>query len=304
MVSHFGDERQILTIRFGQYCGSCTCPIFQTDFPPPDTVFFHVTDTDAAAAITDPPQVADPNPTAGVTAAMGLRPGRGTALLQVIVASGVPTQLALGLMLQLAGLGAFTLGNPVPLFVAIIALTDSVLLVVLIYAFLVASGERPRDVLLGDRPAREMALGLLLLPLLFLGLLMVIGTIAKWFPVLHSVPVNPYETFFHRRSDALLFALVVVVAGGVREEVQRGFILRRFHQRLGGARVGLVIWSCAFGLGHYTQGWDVAIGMAGAGAFWGWLYLRRGSVLAPIVNHAAFDLAQVVKMALMRGLSG
>jgi membrane protease YdiL (CAAX protease family) len=231
-------------------------------------------------------------------------PGRGAALLQVVIASGVPTQVILGLLLSALGFHSGTLANPVPLYVAIVALSDAVLLLILIHLFLTAGGERTRAVLLGDRPARDVVLGLLLLPAMFVGLLMTIAMIARVFPSLHTVPINPYEAFFHRRADALLFAVVVVIAGGVREEVQRGFILHRFGQRLGGVGTGLLIWSLAFGLGHYSQGWDVAIGMAGAGAFWGWLYLRRRSVLAPMANHAAFDLLQVAKMAAMSSFGG
>ena len=38
-------------------------------------------------------------------------------------------------------------------------------------------------------------------------------------------------------TDAVIFAVVVMVAGGVREEVQRGFIVHRFGQYLGGGVV-------------------------------------------------------------------
>jgi membrane protease YdiL (CAAX protease family) len=245
---------------------------------------FRVTDLDAA-----PPQFPSV-------------PGAGAALLQVVIASGVPTQFALAILLSALGMRTGTMANPVPLFLAVVTLTDSVVVLALIHVFLTAGGERPRAVLVGGRPMREVVLGLMLFPVLFLGLLTLIATVARLCPALHTVPINPYETFFHRPADAALFAVVVVIAGGVREEVQRGFVLHRFGQRLGGTTVGLFVWSLAFGAGHYGQGWDVAIGMAGAGAFWGWLYLRRGSVIAPMVNHAAFDLLQVVKMAFLRGL--
>jgi membrane protease YdiL (CAAX protease family) len=29
--------------------------------------------------------------------------------------------------------------------------------------------------------------------------------------------------------------------------------------------------------------------------FWGFVYLRRGSIIAPVVSHAGFNLAQVAK---------
>ena len=60
-----------------------------------------------------------------------------------------------------------------------------------------------------------------------------------------------------------------MIAGGVREEIQRGFVLRRFEQYLGGGAIGLVVFSVLFGLGHLEQGRDVALATAVLGAFWG-----------------------------------
>ena len=61
-----------------------------------------------------------------------------------------------------------------------------------------------------------------------------------------------------------------MIAGGVREEVQRGFILHRFEQYLGGgARWASSCYSVLFGLGHLEQGWDAAIAtgvLGGSGA--------------------------------------
>ena len=50
------------------------------------------------------------------------------------------------------------------------------------------------------------------------------------------------EDLLQRPGDVWLFSLVLVVAGGLREEVQRAFILRRFERELGGALVGLVLF--------------------------------------------------------------
>jgi CAAX protease family protein len=91
------------------------------------------------------------------------------------------------------------------------------------------------------------------------------------------------------------FAVVVMVAGGVREEIQRGFILHRFQQYLGGGAVGLIIFSVVFGLGHIEQGIDAMLATALLGAAWGSIFLARGSIGAPMVSHALFNLAQLVK---------
>ncbi len=85
-----------------------------------------------------------------------------------------------------------------------------------------------------------------------------------------------------------------MIAGGVREEVQRGFILHRFGQYLGGGLYGVIFWSALFGLGHFEQGYDAIIATGTLGAFWGFIYLRRRSVIAPVVSHAGFNLAQIL----------
>ena len=109
------------------------------------------------------------------------------------------------------------------------------------------------------------------------------------------MPHNPLQDLVRNRWDAVIFAFVVMIAGGVREEIQRGFVLRRFEQYLGGGAVGLVVFSALFGLGHLEQGRDVALATAILGAFWGAIFLRRRSIVGPMVGHAGFNLAQVVK---------
>ena len=114
-------------------------------------------------------------------------------------------------------------------------------------------------------------------------------------PWLHTVPHNPLQDLVRTPKDAALFAVVLIVAGGIREEVQRAFLLRRFERWLGGPRVGLVVTSVAFGAGHFVQGADAVVATAALGAFWGSVYLRRRSVGAPVVSHAGFNVLQVAQ---------
>ena len=95
-----------------------------------------------------------------------------------------------------------------------------------------------------------------------------------------------------------MLAVIVILAGGVREEMQRAFLLRRFERHLGGARVGVVILSIGFGLGHIVQGWDAVIATGLLGAFWAMLYLRRRSIVAPLVSHAGFNALEVLRVAV------
>jgi membrane protease YdiL (CAAX protease family) len=119
-------------------------------------------------------------------------------------------------------------------------------------------------------------------------------------PQLHNVARNPLEEMLRNRTDAAVFAVVVMIAGGVREEVQRGFIVHRFGQYLGGGALGVLVYSLLFGLGHYGQGYDAALATASLGALWGLVYLRRRSIIAPVVSHAGFNLAQILKHVALR----
>jgi membrane protease YdiL (CAAX protease family) len=153
----------------------------------------------------------------------------------------------------------------------------------------------------GPRPvAREAALGVVLLPVMFILAGLVLLTLHRYAPELRNVPRNPLEDMLQNRRDAMMFAVVGMVAGGVREEIQRAFILHRFDQFLGGGALGVVLYSIVFGLGHADQGWDATITVALLGAIWGTIYLLRRSVIAPMVCHAGFNLAQVIKFVALR----
>jgi membrane protease YdiL (CAAX protease family) len=224
------------------------------------------------------------------------------ALLEVLICSDFPTQLALHATFITLGYMPFDAAGDMQIgYVAWVSLVDTVLLVGLILLFLRAHGEDPRDVLLGSRPiARELAHGL---PLILVALGAGIGVllaIRYLVPSLHTVEQNPLEGLLDSPREAWLFALVVLVAGAVREEIQRGFLLYRFERWLGGGTVGVVVTSIAFGAGHIVQGYDAAIVTGLLGAFWGVIYLRRRSVAAPMVSHAGFNLLQILQLVIMR----
>jgi membrane protease YdiL (CAAX protease family) len=187
-----------------------------------------------------------------------------------------------------------------PVFVATLSLVDTVLVIGLIVLFLRSRGERVRDVLLGVRPvAREALVGVILLPFIFIFAAVVLAILLAVAPELHNVPRNPMQDMLQNTRDAAVFAVVAMVAGGVREEVQRGFILHRFGQFLGGGAVGLLVFSAVFGLGHIDQGIDAAVATALLGVVWGALYLVRRSIVAPMVSHACFNLAQLLKFVAL-----
>jgi uncharacterized protein len=254
--------------------------------------------------VTDPTAFQpEPDPLAPVAPGRGARPTalfRLVALLQVILVSGFPTQLGLGGLLLLAGFRPFAPDGRLALgYVSTIWLSDTVLMLALIAWFLHAAGERPVPILLGTRrPTREALLGLLLIPVVFVLVAIVLAALQKFAPWLHNVGTNPLEGLIRTRRDAWVLGTLAVLSGGVREEIQRAFILHRFEQALGGAGVGLMVFSLVFGAGHLIQGWDVGVTTMVLGLFWGVVYLWRRSIGATVVSHAGFNLAEVFRYTL------
>jgi membrane protease YdiL (CAAX protease family) len=230
----------------------------------------------------------------------GMNPGPSwpQALLEVCLCSGYPTQLLIGGILALFGLRAGPDGQITLQLVAFLAGIDTLILVSLVFALLVVGGESPRLVLLGTRSvAGEVLRGFGLLPWVFL---VAVGTgmmLMRLAPGLFAP--NPFATLASTRMEFVVLAIVTIVAGGVREEIQRAFILHRFEQRLGGGLVGVLCFGVVFGAGHLLQGWSVMIITALLGMLWSVVYLARRSVIAPMVSHASFNLIEVIGFGLL-----
>jgi membrane protease YdiL (CAAX protease family) len=216
--------------------------------------------------------------------------------MQVVVCCGqLPTQTLIVGLLVLCGMAVPTDGN-IPLkFFAALTLIDTAVVTTMMFAFLRGSHESLRAVFFGDRNLmREIGLGLAFIPVVLIGLGIIVGTLRAVFPALHNVPVSPYDSFTSSPFRTIVFLTCAILAGGVREELQRGFLLHRFGQNLGGMWVGLVTYSLIFGIGHYVQGWDVAVATGALGFFWGYLYIKRRSIAAAMVSHAGFNSAEVL----------
>jgi uncharacterized protein len=135
---------------------------------------------------------------------------------------------------------------------------------------------------------RNFAIGLALVPIFFA----INATVAIFFK--NYLPrfymeQNPLVENLHTPQQFALFVFSAIIAGGIKEEMQRAFILSRFRTYLGGAAAGLVLWSLAFGTGHYVQGAQGMVIASLYGFIFGLTYLLSGSLVAPIVAHSAYD---------------
>jgi membrane protease YdiL (CAAX protease family) len=221
------------------------------------------------------------------------------ALLEVAACSGYPTQVVIGVLIAGIGLGPQAGGGTLTLRgLSVLLALDSLVIVSLVWWFLRAGHESPAAVLFGDRRwTVEALVGVSLIPVLFLLVIFVGIAILKIAPWLRP-PQNPFAALMTSPQDIVVLAVVGLLAGGVREEVQRAFILHRFEQHLGGAVAGLVCFSVLFGAGHALQGWPAVLTTTLLGAFWGLIYLARRSIVAPMVSHSAFNLIQTAFLRL------
>jgi membrane protease YdiL (CAAX protease family) len=227
-------------------------------------------------------------------------PSRWQTWTEILLCSGYPTQILIGGALIAAGMSPGTSPETLsPRFVFVLSIIDTVLLLTLIIALLVRRGERPMEVFFGHRPkAGEVAFGVLSVPFVLTIVLVLMVSLMRFMPQLHNVPKNPLENFLGTQAGVLMFLFVAIVAGGVREELQRAFLLHRFKHDLGQPWLGLLVASIAFGLGHTMQGNDAAIITGVLGFMWGAMYLIRGGALASMVSHSLFNSAELLRIFL------
>lgn len=230
----------------------------------------------------------------------GMARRRLVAAVELILCSSVPTQILLqGLMIGLGWKARTEDGGLSLSFVVTMSLADTALLIALMVALTRARGESVAALWLGERKVwKEGLLGVALVPSILLMVAVVLTSVRVFAPVLHNVQTNPLEQMATGgMMNAAAFGVVGILAGGVREELQRAFMLRRFEY-FGGPKVGVLVLSIAFGLGHVVQGWDAAVTTAALGFVWAVMYLWRRSSIAPIVSHAGFNSIEVLRIAI------
>jgi len=229
--------------------------------------------------------------------------GRWLALAEMALCSGFLTQLILSILVQALGIRQADASGILSLsFVAAVSLSDTVLVVGLMVWLTRRRGERPSTLWLGSRPVlQEARIGLFSAPLLLLAVGAILGIVQRVAPYLHNVPENPLEAIARGSiADAIGLGVVAIVAGAVREELQRAFLQDRFERHFGPPAAGVVVMSTLFGLGHVLQGWDAVIATAVLGGVWASIYVSRRSIVVPLVGHACFNSLEIIRMLASR----
>ncbi len=210
------------------------------------------------------------------------------ALLEIILCSGLLTGLNAVLLLRWSGVPDHSILTQ-SRYLALLGGLEAVQVLFLIGIFL--RWNRQSLVLLTGnfrRWRQEALLGLSLVPLL-LGSNLLLGFLfEQYFPPWHS-ETNPILELVRTPGDLALFLFIGLAVGGIKEEVQRAFILQRFRDDLAIPGFGLVAWSLLFGYGHLLQGVDSATGATLFGLIFGFCFLWRKNLIASMIAHCLYN---------------
>ncbi len=225
--------------------------------------------------------------------------GRIQALFEIILVSGlVSSFIAAVPFYRSLNAAGFPINNVYLL--CSYVLLEAAITLLLIFLVMRARAERIPD--LGFRVETwraDLLIGLALVPLLFVLSAAITAGFQVYLPK-HFTSRNPLLEAVHSRQQLGVFIVSALIAGGVKEELQRAFILTRFRQYLGGAWVGLILWSLVFGVAHYVQGWQGVVTAGIFGLLFGAVYLARASLIAPMVAHGVYDTLVLLGFWLFR----
>jgi membrane protease YdiL (CAAX protease family) len=210
------------------------------------------------------------------------------AFFEVLMISGLITSILAALPFNaIPGKSSGLMTSAIP--TSIFLLIESAITFLFLAMLLRFHHERIQDLGLHWARWRSNALtGLLLVPFLFLINALIALIFREYFPK-YFLETNPLTEIIRTPQQLGLFIFSALIAGGIKEELQRAFILTRFRKYLGGSIIGLILWSLAFGAGHYIQGVQGMVVATFYGFLFGLIYLISGSLIAPIVAHSVYD---------------
>jgi len=210
------------------------------------------------------------------------------ALVEVLLVSGALSSLLAVLPFSMTAGGGSSLMKDARLLAAFSLLEAAITMLILILILMIRGEAASAAGLRFHHGRGDSLLGLATVPILF-ALNILIALFFRLALPDYYLEVNPLTELIRTPSDLLWILATALVSGGIKEELQRAFILRRFQRHLGGAVTGLVVWSIAFGAGHYVQGPQGIVSAGTYGLIFGVLYLLRGSLVAPMVAHGAYN---------------
>jgi uncharacterized protein len=146
---------------------------------------------------------------------------------------------------------------------------------------------------------RQIGLGVLLFPLMFLSAMLVAWLLMG---MGFSSPNSALRSALLVRSwsQVPLAVLMVVVVAVTEETIFRGYLLLRLKALGGSEFFAVVLSTLIFTMGHSYQGVAGLGAVALMGVVFALIYLRTGSLVAPVVMHFLQDFLGVVVAPLLK----
>ena len=211
------------------------------------------------------------------------------ALFEILLLSGVPSSFLAMYCFSFIYGGASQSLLKDPRILALFLIFESGITYSLLFAVLKVHGETMQSIgLHRNRWKSHFIVGLIVVPFLFAVNDIVVWVLQVYLPR-YYMKGNPIIDNIRTSQDLALTLVAAIIAGGILEELQRALILNRFSRYLGGAPIGLVLWSIIFGMGHYLQGTQAIVSAGIYSIIFGMLYLLRRSLIAPITAHCIYN---------------
>ncbi len=115
------------------------------------------------------------------------------------------------------------------------------------------------------------------------------------------------STFDHPIYFILAVCSIIVLAPLIEETLFRGFLQSYIRQFLG-QKQAILITSVCFSLFHYSSGQglgniSIILSLFVLSLFLGFLYEKRGSLLASMILHASFNTVSIINLYLLGGFT-
>jgi membrane protease YdiL (CAAX protease family) len=190
-------------------------------------------------------------------------------------------------------------GNLTFVIAAIATILRDLSLVVLIAFFLWRNGEGRDRINWRFRSSRDVFLGIVLFVFMFLAagyldqLLQAAG---------FSKPATPLPKFLtaHGSAEYLLAVVLVAVVAFAEEIIFRGYMILRLTEVTGNSVAAILVSSVIFALGHGYEGTAGVITVAFMGLAFAIVYVRTGSLAAPMIMHFLQDFIGIVAVPLLK----
>lgn len=118
-----------------------------------------------------------------------------------------------------------------------------------------------------------------------------------------SLPPGPAPAYLvpHTASDFVLAVILVIVVALSEETIFRGYLLLRLSRLTRSCALAVLISTALFAIGHGYEGSAGVATVGIMGLIFGFIYIWRGTLVAPIVMHFLQDFLGIVLLPLLGG---